>query len=101
MCCLQVGMDRVASDDTRLLYCTTGILLNRLIANKHMREFTHVILDEVHERDQHSDFCLLIVRKLLRSNSSGVKVGNTMELRHLFEGCGFIASTFFFSTSIS
>ena len=67
-------MDRVAGEDTRLLYCTTGILLNKLIAQKNMREYTHVILDEIHERDQHSDFCLLIVRKLLRTNSTGVKV---------------------------
>ena len=67
-------MDRTASDDTRLLYCTTGILLQKLINNKDMREYTHVILDEVHERDQDSDFALLVVRKFLRSNSSGVKV---------------------------
>ena len=35
------------SEDTRLLYCTTGVLLQKLISHKHMHHFTHVILDEV------------------------------------------------------
>lgn len=74
ICGYQIGMDRVASEDTRLLYCTTGVLLQKLIAAKNMHQFTHVILDEVHERDQESDFCLMVVRKLLRLNSQYVKV---------------------------
>jgi hypothetical protein len=40
-------MDKAASEDTRLLYCTTGVLLKKLIAEKNMHKFTHVILDEV------------------------------------------------------
>lgn len=60
--------------DTRLTYCTTGVLLEMLVHKGHMRDFTHVILDEVHERDQDTDFCLLLVRMLLRSNSRDVKV---------------------------
>ena len=39
-----------------------------------MNQYTHVILDEVHERDQDSDFCLLVVRRMLRTNSRDVKV---------------------------
>ncbi|XP_077997158.1 ATP-dependent RNA helicase TDRD9-like [Glandiceps talaboti] len=70
----QVAMDRCTSDDTRLTFLTTGVLLQKLINTKNMNQFTHVILDEVHERDQDSDFCLLVVRKLLRSTSRHVKV---------------------------
>ena len=40
-------MDREMSEDTRLLYCTTGVLLQKLINDKNMHRFTHVILDEV------------------------------------------------------
>ena len=40
-------MDREVSEDTRLLYCTTGVLLQKLINDKNMHRFTHVILDEV------------------------------------------------------
>ena len=63
----QVGMDKKSSNEnTRLLYVTTGILLQRLIRTKSLRPFTHVIIDEVHERDKDTDFVLLIVRELLR-----------------------------------
>lgn len=62
------------SKDTRLTYCTTGVLLNKLINKKHMLEYTHIILDEIHERNQELDFLLLVVRKLLRTNSRTVKV---------------------------
>lgn len=71
---IQVGMYRNVSNDTRLTYCTTGVLLRKLIQAKNMLEYTHVILDEVHERDQEMDFLLLIIRKLLRTNSRQVKV---------------------------
>ena len=39
-------MDRVVNDDTRLLYVTTGVLLQKLINTKNMQQYTHVILDE-------------------------------------------------------
>ncbi|XP_029835089.3 ATP-dependent RNA helicase TDRD9 [Ixodes scapularis] len=70
----QVGMDNQTSEDTRLAYVTTGVLLEKLIGQKDMNQFTHVIIDEVHERDQQTDFVLLVVRKFLRSNSRTVKV---------------------------
>lgn len=37
-------------------------------------DYTHIILDEVHERDKDMDFLLLVIRKLLRTNSMTVKV---------------------------
>ncbi|XP_077521432.1 tudor domain containing 9 protein spindle E isoform X2 [Amblyomma americanum] len=70
----QVGLDNKTSADTRLAYVTTGVLLEKLIAKKDMNDYTHVIIDEVHERDQETDFLLLVVRKFLRTNSRGVRV---------------------------
>ncbi|KAK9299728.1 hypothetical protein QLX08_007354 [Tetragonisca angustula] len=70
----QVGLINHTSKDTRLTYCTTGVLLHKLINSKNMLDYTHVILDEVHERDQDMDFLLLVVRKLLHTNSRSVKV---------------------------
>jgi len=70
----QIGLDVKTDPDTRLLFCTTGVLLEKLISSKDMNKFTHVILDEVHERTQDMDFLMLLVRKLLRSNSKNVKV---------------------------
>ena len=74
--CVQVGLDRKTGDDTRLTYCTTGVLLEILVNRRDMRSYTHIVLDEVHERDQESDFCLLLVNMLLRKNSRDVKVSS-------------------------
>jgi len=70
----QVGRDRKVSEDTRITYMTTGVLLQKLIRNKNLGEYTHVLLDEVHERDQDIDFAMLVVRKFIRSVSKHVKV---------------------------
>lgn len=43
----QIGMDKMVSEDTRLTFVTTGVLLEKLINMKNMNQYTHVILDEV------------------------------------------------------
>ncbi|XP_045863863.1 ATP-dependent RNA helicase TDRD9 [Meles meles] len=70
----QVGLEKVATEDTKLIYMTTGVLLQKIVSAKSLMEFTHVFIDEVHERTEEMDFLLLIVRKLLRTNSRFVKV---------------------------
>lgn len=71
----KVGLDKVnCSPDTRLMYCTTGVLKKMLIAKKSLTEWTHVILDEVHEREEDMDFLLLLCRRFITSNSQGVKL---------------------------
>ncbi|KAM8704174.1 hypothetical protein ACLKA7_008726 [Drosophila subpalustris] len=51
-----------------------GVLLNSLIRQRTLTHYTHIILDEVHERDQDMDFLLIVVRRLLALNSRHVKV---------------------------
>jgi ATP-dependent RNA helicase TDRD9 len=43
----QVARDKQISDDTRISYVTTGVLLQKLISTKSLNEYTHIILDEV------------------------------------------------------
>lgn len=38
------------SDNTRLLFCTTGVLLRMIQTDPNLSDFSHVIIDEVHER---------------------------------------------------
>ncbi|XP_061087856.1 ATP-dependent RNA helicase TDRD9 [Conger conger] len=70
----QVGLEKVATEHTRLLYMTTGVLLQKLVRAKSLTEFSHIFIDEVHERSEELDFLLLVVRKLLHANSRYVKV---------------------------
>ncbi|XP_019725760.1 ATP-dependent RNA helicase TDRD9 isoform X2 [Hippocampus comes] len=70
----QVGLEKMATEHTRLIYMTTGVLLEKLVAAKALTEYSHIFIDEVHERTVEMDFLLLIVRRLLNSNSRYVKV---------------------------
>lgn len=39
------------SAETRLMFCTTGLLLRRLQTDKMLDGVSHIVVDEVHERD--------------------------------------------------
>ncbi|XP_076841783.1 ATP-dependent RNA helicase TDRD9 [Brachyhypopomus gauderio] len=70
----QVGLEKMVTEHTQLTYMTTGVLLQKLVAAKSLTEFSHIFIDEVHERTQELDFLLLVIRKLMKSNSRYVKV---------------------------
>lgn len=61
----QVKLDAKKSNNTRLLFCTTGILLRRLQGDPNLDALTHVLVDEVHERSVETDFLLLLLREIL------------------------------------
>ena len=44
---LQVGLEKIATEDTRLVYMTTGVLLQKVVSAKSLTEFTHIFIDEV------------------------------------------------------
>jgi HrpA-like RNA helicase len=55
--------ERRAGPRTALLFCTTGILLRRLVGG--LGACTHIIVDEVHERSVETDFLLAVLRRVL------------------------------------
>ncbi|KAH1019590.1 hypothetical protein HUJ04_009384, partial [Dendroctonus ponderosae] len=61
----QIRLESKVSSRTRLTFCTTGILLRRLESEPTLPNVTHIIVDEVHERSDESDFLLLILKDLL------------------------------------
>ena len=87
----KIGLDQrldKLNHETRLLFVTTGVLLQMLSHSKGMKQYTHIILDEVHDRNIEMDFLLvcflrcysnkynfkspifqIVIRKLLTSNS--------------------------------
>ena len=64
----QIRLESKTSQFTRLLFCTTGILLRRLEGDPTLESITHIIVDEVHERSEESDFLLMILRDLVKKN---------------------------------
>lgn len=62
----QIRLENKISTSTRLTFCTTGILLRRLQSDPSLETVSHVIVDEVHERSEESDFLLLILKELLQ-----------------------------------
>lgn len=48
-----------------ILFCTAGILMQLLLSDPCLESFSHILLDEVHERDVVTDFLLAVVREIL------------------------------------
>ncbi|XP_077398552.1 ATP-dependent RNA helicase DHX29 [Vanacampus margaritifer] len=65
LCGYQIRMENQSSEWTRLLYCTTGVLLRKLQHDRHLSTLTHIIVDEVHERSVQSDFLLTILKDVV------------------------------------
>ncbi|CAK9217506.1 unnamed protein product [Sphagnum jensenii] len=61
----QIRLEAKRSAQTRLLFCTTGVLLRRLVQEPDLNGVSHVMVDEIHERGMNEDFLLIILRDLL------------------------------------
>lgn len=61
----QVKLHSKKSRDTRLMFCTTGVLLRKLQSDHTLEAYTHVLVDEVHERSVETDFLLLLLKDIL------------------------------------
>jgi ATP-dependent RNA helicase DHX29 len=60
-----IRLESNTTKETRLVYATTGIVMRMLEGSNDLKEVTHIVLDEVHERTIDSDFLLIILRKLM------------------------------------
>ncbi|VVC42551.1 Hypothetical protein CINCED_3A018746 [Cinara cedri] len=48
-----------------ILFCTTGILLQHIQRDSALNHYSHIIVDEIHERDTISDFILTILKNII------------------------------------
>ncbi|TSM12535.1 ATP-dependent RNA helicase DHX29 [Bagarius yarrelli] len=69
LCGYQIRMENRSSASTRLLYCTTGVLLRKLQQDSLLSSISHIIVDEVHERSVQSDFLLTILKNVIHKRS--------------------------------
>ncbi|XP_072550527.1 3'-5' RNA helicase YTHDC2 isoform X2 [Salminus brasiliensis] len=67
----QIRLESRVSPKTLLTFCTSGVLLRTLMAgDATLSTVTHVIVDEVHERDGLTDFLLTKMRDMLQKMPS-------------------------------
>lgn len=60
-----IRLESHMTNQTRLVYATTGIVMRMLERSDDLGDITHLVLDEVHERSIDSDFLLIVLRKLM------------------------------------
>ena len=70
----QIRMESKRSSKTRLLFCTTGVILRRLQDDPHLTGVTHIVVDEVHERQWQIDFLLIVLRQIIQTSRQDLKV---------------------------
>ncbi|BDA50474.1 3'-5' RNA helicase YTHDC2 [Coccomyxa sp. Obi] len=75
-----------------LMFCTNGVLLRMLTQGEGLNDITHVIVDEIHERDRFADFLLILLRDLLPAhpNLRVVLMSATLHIElfsNYFGGC--------------
>lgn len=57
--------DRLPRPQGSILFCTSGIILRWMLMDPQLTNVSHLILDEIHERDCSSDFLLILLRDLI------------------------------------
>lgn len=75
-----------------LLFLTVGVLLRKLQSNSSLQGISHVVVDEVHERDVNTDLLLALLLSVLKENPELRVVlmsatGDTQRLSQYFGGC--------------
>ncbi|XP_062105694.1 DExH-box ATP-dependent RNA helicase DExH6-like isoform X2 [Humulus lupulus] len=75
----KIRLESKGGRHSSIVFCTNGILSRILVSNgvntqatmgrknQEISEITHIIVDEIHERDRYSDFMLAIMRDVLPS----------------------------------
>ncbi|XP_030482564.2 DExH-box ATP-dependent RNA helicase DExH6 [Cannabis sativa] len=75
----KIRLESAGGRHSSIVFCTNGILARILVSNgvnteatmrhknQEISEITHIIVDEIHERDRYSDFMLAIMRDALPS----------------------------------
>jgi HrpA-like RNA helicase len=68
LCGYSIRFDDCTCHRTQVKFCTDGILLQELISDAALSEYSVVVLDEAHERSLHTDILFALVKRALALN---------------------------------
>ena len=74
-----VRFDNSVSPNTKVKFLTEGMLLQELLRDPSLKQYSAVIVDEVHERSVNVDLILGFLRNLVRGDKSG-RNGQTLKV---------------------
>jgi HrpA-like RNA helicase len=80
-----IRLESERSKATQLLFVTPGVLLRKLQSDALLEEYSHIIIDEAHERDRFTEFLLIIVRDICikRPSLKVILMSATMQTKKL------------------
>jgi ATP-dependent RNA helicase DHX36 len=83
----QVRLEHNVTKDTQCIFMTPGILLRMMHSSPMLTEYTHIVIDEIHERDRFQEFLLVVLRDLLpkRPDLRLVLMSATLQSKELVE----------------
>ena len=64
------GESKVHSEKTRLLFCTTAVVLRRMVQDPGLQGIDYIVIDEVHERSVDSDLLMALLKPAMTKNSN-------------------------------
>ena len=65
-----IRLESEKSKCTQVMFVTPGVLLRKLQSDPLLEEFSHVIIDEAHERDRFTEFLLIVLRTVCAKRNS-------------------------------
>ena len=65
-----IRLESEKSRSTQVMFVTPGVLLRKLQSDPTLEEFSHVIIDEAHERDRFTEFLLIVLRSVCAQRKS-------------------------------
>ena len=80
-----VRLESAGCHKTQVRFVTPGILLRKFQSDPSLADFTHIIIDEIHERDKNTEFFMIALRKLLgrRNDLHVVLMSATLQTEEL------------------
>ncbi|OMO68104.1 Single-stranded nucleic acid binding R3H [Corchorus olitorius] len=70
----KIRLESKGGRHSSIVFCTNGVLLRMLVSSSRSKrredisDLTHIIMDEIHERDSYCDFMMTIIRDILPLN---------------------------------